>query len=61
MAEEKDNNSNYDDKGREKAVQTVTHSTTVDSLFTTSNTWAEENGVDACDRYFGAQTTTKNY
>ncbi|XP_050545073.1 jerky protein homolog-like [Daktulosphaira vitifoliae] len=48
MAEEKDNDGNYDDKEGELAVQTITHSTAIDS-FTTSITWAEENGVDARD------------
>uniref|UniRef100_A0A2H8TNS6 Jerky-like n=1 Tax=Melanaphis sacchari TaxID=742174 RepID=A0A2H8TNS6_9HEMI len=48
MAKERDNDGNYDDKEEEVAVQTISHSTAIDS-FTTSITWAEENGVDACD------------
>lgn len=48
IAEEKDNDGNYDDNEGKVAVQIVTHSTAIDS-FTTSITWAEENGVDACD------------
>jgi hypothetical protein len=46
-AEEKDDG-NYDNKGGEVAVQTITHSTAID-YFIMSITWAEENGVDACD------------
>lgn len=46
MAEAKYNDRNYDDNEGELAVQTITDSTAIDS-FTTFDTWAEENGVDA--------------
>ncbi|KAL4142187.1 hypothetical protein QTP88_004696 [Uroleucon formosanum] len=48
MAKEKDNDMNYDDKEGEVVVQTVTHSTAIDS-YPTFIAWAEENGEDPCD------------
>jgi hypothetical protein len=48
VVEEKDDDGYYNNKGEEVAVQTITHSTAIDS-FTMSITWAEGNGVDTCD------------
>jgi len=48
MAEEKNNGENYDDKGGEISVQSVTHSIAIDS-YPTFIARAEENGENACD------------